>query len=277
MSFSESDNEIAGYIQSLGEFPLLTPEQEQALAKECAAGSTEAMQKLVNANLRLVVFIAKQYAGHGTPLMDLIQEGNTGLLIAARKFDYTKGFRFSTYAGKWIHKAISTYLLYQADMIRVPVHTAELLRKVRSAEETLRSQGEEVTPEGLAEICGLPEKKVALLLRLMPEICSLDAPVGSEEDNTFGAVLEDETALQPLEELAQKELRDTMLKLISQLSERQRDVIIMHYGLDGEGSRSLEEIGKALSISKERARQLNQAAMKKIAALGEKAGLEDYL
>lgn len=272
------EDDIRQYLREIRQIPRLTPEEERELARRCAQGDEEAIRKMVNANLRLVVSVAKEYSGRGVPLMDLIQEGSIGLLAAARKFDYTRDLRFSTYATKWIRQGVTRCLLNHAGAIRVPVHTAERMRKVQAAQAVLRQeQGTEPTAEEIAARVDMPREKVAELLQLSPDVCSLDVPVGDEDKSSFGNLLEDLEAPQPQEELVRKELNDAIDRLLSSLTERQRTILRLHFGMEDGVCHSLEEIGQKLGISKERVRQVEKQAMDKLQALGTSMGLEDFL
>lgn len=272
------EDDIRQYLREIRQIPRLTPEEERELARRCAQGDEEAIRKMVNANLRLVVSVAKEYSGRGVPLMDLIQEGSIGLLAAARKFDYTRDLRFSTYATKWIRQGVTRCLLNHAGAIRVPVHTAERMRKVQAAQAVLRQeQGTEPTAEEIAARVDMPREKVAQLLQLSPDVCSLDVPVGDEDKSSFGNLLEDLEAPQPQEELVRKELNDAIDRLLSNLTERQRTILRLHFGMEDGVCHSLEEIGQKLGISKERVRQVEKQAMDKLQALGTSMGLENFL
>ena len=270
------EDDVRQFLREIRQFPLLTPEQERMLAMRCAEGDQEAIRQMVNANLRLVVSVAKEYAGRGVPLLDLIQEGSIGLLSAAKKFDHTLEFRFSTYATKWIRQGIMRCLANHS-MIRVPAHTAERIRKISVARaELLQRTGEEPTPAQLAEVCQMPEEKVMKYLSLSPEVCSLDAPAG-DEDATLGLLLQDAQAAQPYEEMVRSELRHTMEDLFAALTERQKQVLRLRFGMADGICHSLEETGNLLGISKERARQVEKQAMEKLQKYGAAMGLEDFL
>ena len=272
-----AEDEVSQYLREIHAYPRLTPEEERELARRCAAGDEDAVRRMVNANLRLVVAVARKYTGRGVPLLDLVQEGSIGLLAAARKFDYTLDFRFSTYATKWIRQGVTRCLLNHAGLIRVPAHTAERMRKVMTAQSALHQQlGREPEPHEIAQTRGIPEGKVRQLLELMPEVCSLDAPVG-DEDGTLALLLEDIQTPQPQEELVRRELKEALDSLLTALNPRQRQILRLRYGMEDGVCRSFEEIGKTLGISKERVRQIERQAMDKLQRMGEGLGLEDYL
>ena len=272
------EDEISAYLRQIRAYPRLDAEQERQLAMACAAGDEEAIRTMVSSNLRLVVSIAREYAGRGVTVLDLIQEGSIGLLAAARKFDYTLDFRFSTYATKWIRQGITRCILNHAGLIRVPAHTAERIRKVMHARAQLQQHTGQLPTDGdVAQMTGIPEKKVRQLLQLIPEVCSLDAPAGEEEDSTLQLLLEDEQALQPQEELIRQELKQLMEALLGLLTPRQAQVLRLHYGMEDGVCYSLEQIGLKLGISKERARQIEHQAMDKLRKQGTDLGLEDFL
>ena len=272
------EDDVRQYLQEIRQYPRLTPEEERDLARKCAEGDEDAIRQMVSANLRLVVSVAREYAGRGVPLLDLVQEGSIGLLVAARKFDYTLNFRFSTYATKWIRQGVSRCIMNHAGLIRVPVHTAERIRKILAAKAELQQESGQTPTNGeIAEKVKIPEKKVAELLSLIPETCSLDVPAGEDEDGTLQLLLEDVEAPQPQEELVRQELKDTLNGLLSLLNERQQQVLRLHYGMEDGIVHSLEDIGKTLGISKERTRQIEHQAMDKLRTMGADFGLEDFL
>ena len=272
------EEDMTQFLREVGSIPRLTVQEERQLASRCAQGDEEAIRQMVNTNLRLVVSVAREYAGRGVPLLDLIQEGSIGLLTAARKFDHTLDYRFSTYATKWIRQGMSRYLANHGGLIRVPEHTAEQIRRLQTIAAELRQEtGMEPSAREIAERMEIPPEKAEELLRLWPEICSLDLPVGREEGGTLGDLIEDEYASQPQEELVRRELVQTMEGLLSTLDERQRHILRLHFGLEGGVCHSLEAISKQLGISKERTRQIERSAMEKLQKMGALVGLEDFL
>lgn len=271
-----SEDDMRQYLRDIHQYPLLSAEEERELAQRCAAGDEEAIRKMVNSNLRLVVSVAREYAGRGVPLLDLIQEGSIGLLAAAKKFDYTLDFRFSTYATKWIRQGVSRYLTGNGT-IRVPVHTAEKIRKVNTAQVQLQQElGVEPTLEQIALRCGIPASKVEQLMQLSPQTCSLDAQIG-DEDGTLSLLLENIHAEQPYEKVVREELNQTMEDLMANLNERQQQILRLRFGMEDGICYSLEQTGKKLGISKERARQVEKQAIDKLQKLGSGMGLEDFL
>ena len=273
-----AEDGVSTYLQEIRQYPRLTPEQERGLAVACARGDADAIRTMVNSNLRLVASIAREYAGRGVPLLDLIQEGSIGLITAAKKFDYTLELRFSTYATKWIRQGISRYIMDHAELIRVPEYTLERMRKIRQTRDTLYQQtGVMPTEEQLADACGFPADKVRELMRLFPEVCSLDVPLQSEDEGTLGMLLENTNTPCPEEALVRRELKDLLDKLLERLTTRQQQVIRLYCGLEDDTCYSLDQIGQKLGISKERARQIKHDAVEKLQKLGAGLGLEDFL
>ena len=278
ITVTHGEDEANQYLQQIRTIPRLTPGEELELAKLCAQGDREAVKKMVTANLRLVASVAKEYAGRGVPLLDLIQEGSIGLLTAAQKFDPSRETRFSTYATKWIRQGVSRAILNHAGLIRVPIHTAERIRKVLNAQKSLHQELErEPTLEEIADRSEIPVKKVKEYLSLIPELCSIDTPTGEDEDSTLGGLIENLQAPQPQEELVRQELEHTMDTLLGQLPERERLLLRLRFGMEDGTCYSLEAIGKKLEVSKERARQLEKQAIEKLRVMGADIGLEDFL
>ena len=268
--------DVAGFLREIREYPLLSQSEELELAKRCAQGDKEAIRTMVNSNLRLVVSVAKEYAGRGVPLLDLIQEGSIGLLAAAKNFDYTQQCRFSTYATKWIRQGVDRCVLNHGGMIRVPLHTMEKMRKLLAIRNAIIQEcGEEPSCEEIALRADMEPEKVEELLELIPQVWSLDNPAG--EDSNLQQLLENLEATQPYEELVRKELSRTLNSLLGLLPERQSLVLRLHFGMDDGVCLSLEQIGKILGISKERVRQIKQQAIRRLHALGTGIGLEEFL
>ncbi len=274
---STGEEDVSQFLREIRRYPLLTPQQERELARRCAAGDEDAIRQMVNSNLRLVVSVARKYAGRGVPMLDLIQEGSIGLLVAARKFDYTLENKFSTYATKWIYRGVLRCLLEHGQAIRVPAGAAEQMWKVEQARaQLLQETGKEPEAAQIAAASGIPEHKVAQLLLLNPELCSLDAPAGDEE-GTLAWQLEDLQTPQPQEQLVRRELEAAIEALLAHLNDRQQQILRLHFGMADGTCYSLEQISRKLSISKERVRQIEKQAMDKLQKLGANLGLEDFL
>ena len=272
-----ADSAMEQYLREIRAIPLLTAQQERTLAVDCARGDENAIRTMVSANLRLVVSVAREYAGRGVPMLDLIQEGSIGLLEAAKRFDPQLEYRFSTYAAKWIRSSIRRCCLTHGDLVHVPLHTAEKMRKLLAVKNALQQElGREATLSEIAQRSGIPEDKVKQLLERLPEICSLDAPVGEEED-ALQQLLRDAHAPQPQEDLVRQEMKRTMDKLLDMLTPRQRQVLRLRFGMEDGVCYTVEQIGVVLGVSKERARQIEHQARQKLQTLGADFGLEDFL
>ena len=273
---STGEEDVRQYLSEIRRYPMLSPVEERELARRCAAGDEEAIRRMVSSNLRLVVSVAREYAGRGVPLLDLVQEGSIGLIDAARKFDYTLEYRFSTYATKWIRQRIGRSLLDHSGVIRVPAHTAERMRKLNAARIAFRAEhGREPEAAELAVMTGLTADKAEELLALIPEVSSLDIPVGERGEDTVGTLLPGSE--DPQEDLIRRELKELLENLLLELNERQRSILRLRFGMDDGICRSLEEIGRMLGISKERVRQVERQAVDKLRRMGADMGLEDFL
>lgn len=269
---------VDNYYREIRDFPLLTAEAERELAMACQAGDENAIRTMVTSNLRLVVSVAREYEDRGVPLLDLIQEGSIGLLIAAKRFDYLRDVRFSTYATKWIRKRITQYILGHSGMIRVPQHTAEKMKKLLYVRGELQKELQrEPAVEEIAASCGMPTEKAATLLSLSPNVCSLEAPTQQGDESTIALFMEDEQSAQPYESLVRQELKNLLEGLLDKLKPRQREILRLRFGMEDGVCYSLDEVRQRMDISKERVRQIEQQAIAKLQKLSEGLGLEEFL
>ncbi len=267
------------YLREIGKVPLLSPEEEPIIAKKIAEGDEEAREKLINSNLRLVIAIAKRYGGRGMPFLDLIQEGNNGLIKAVEKFDYTKGFKFSTYATWWIRQAITRAIADQARTIRIPVHMVETINKITRAQRTLVQElGREPTAEEISKKLdgALSPERIREIQRLNQEPVSLETPIGEEDDSRLGDFIEDKEVLSPNEYATRSLLRDELYSVMEELTDREEQVLRLRYGLDDNCPRTLEEVGKVFHVTRERIRQIEAKALKKLAHPSRAKRLGDY-
>lgn len=266
------------YLREIGKISLLTPEEEVELAKRVEEGEEEAKKKLIEANLRLVVSIAKKYIGRGLSFLDLIQEGNLGLIRAVEKFDYRKGFKFSTYATWWIRQAITRAIADQARTIRIPVHMVETINKlIRVSRQLVQQLGREPTIEEIAQSLGLPPEKVEDIQRIAQEPVSLETPIGEEEDSQLGDFLEDKESPNPEDATAGQLLREQLEEMLGELTEREREVLRLRFGLEDGHAHTLEEVGKRFNVTRERIRQIEAKALRKLRHPSRSKRLRDYL
>ena len=264
------------FLKDIGKVDLLTAAQEVELAKRIERGDHSAKQEMVEANLRLVVSIAKKYRNQGLPFLDLIQEGTIGLVRAAEKFDYRKGFKFSTYATWWIRQAIARALADKARTIRIPVHVVEKLNKIGRAERKLVTElGREPTPEEIAEVTGIDPEEVDSIKRSAQAPVSLEKPVGDEEESEFGQFIADEKAESPFDRAADLLTKEALKEALENLSYRERRVLELRYGLGGEHPRTLDEVGRTFNVTRERIRQIENQSLKKLQSLGEAQKLRE--
>ena len=272
------DDPVRMYLKQIGKVPLLTADEEVELAKRAEKGDKEAIERLCTANLRLVVSIAKKYVGRGLLFLDLIQEGNLGLMKAVEKFDWTKGFKFSTYATWWIRQAITRSIADQARTIRIPVHMVETINRMARVRRQLTGElGREPDTKEIAEAMGMTEEKVRDILKSAQEPTSMDATVGDEEDSHLGDFIPDENAESPADAASNVFLRGQIYELLDELTEREKRVIIERFGLGGEPPRTLEQVGQEMGVTRERIRQIEAKAIRKLRHPTRKKRLEGYL
>ena len=276
-----SDDPVRLYLKEIGKYPLLTTEEEIALAKQIAEGTPEeqaaAKKKLSEANLRLVVSIAKRYVGRGMQFLDLIQEGHLGLIKAAEKFDYTQGYKFSTYATWWVRQAITRAIADQARTIRIPVHMVETINKlIRVNRQLAQELGRDPTPAEIAKEMGISESKVREIIKIAQEPVSLETPIGEEEDSHLGDFIEDENAPAPAEVASNAMMREQLQEVLHTLTPREEKVIRLRFGLEDGQAHTLEEVGKEFNVTRERIRQIEAKALRKIRHPGRSKKLRDY-
>jgi len=272
------EDPVRMYLKEIGKVPLLTADEETELAQRMESGNEEAKKKLAEANLRLVVSIAKRYVGRGMLFLDLIQEGNLGLIKAVEKFDYSKGYKFSTYATWWIRQAITRAIADQARTIRIPVHMVETINKlVRVQRQLLQELGREATPEEIAEKMDIPVERVREIQKISQEPVSLETPIGEEEDSHLGDFLPDENVPVPDEAAAFTMLKEQLIEVLGTLTDREQRVLKLRFGLDDGKARTLEEVGKEFKVTRERIRQIEAKALRKLRHPSRSRKLKDFL
>ena len=273
-----SGDSLRQYLREIGKTPLLTPDEEQELARRVSEGDEDAIVRMADSNLRLVVSIAKHYRDRGLPLQDLIQEGNLGLLKAIEKFDYTRGYKFSTYATWWIRQAISRSIADNARTIRVPVHMVETINRIRRESRQLQQElGREATETELAEASGLTVEKLREVLKITPDPVSLDTPVGEDEDSPLSSFITAGTQAEPEKATEAALLKEQVRQLLGTLDERERRVLELRYGIGGDRARTLEEVGKEFGVTRERIRQIEAKALRKLRHPARSKIVSDYL
>ena len=272
------EDPVRMYLKEIGKVPLLSAEEEIELAKKMEQGDENAKKRLAEANLRLVVSIAKRYVGRGMLFLDLIQEGNLGLIKAVEKFDYRKGYKFSTYATWWIRQAITRAIADQARTIRIPVHMVETINKlIRVSRQLLQELGREPTPEEIAEEMDMPVDRVREILKISQEPVSLETPIGEEEDSHLGDFIQDDNVPVPADAAAFTLLKEQLVEVLGTLTEREQKVLRLRFGLDDGRARTLEEVGKEFNVTRERIRQIEAKALRKLRHPSRSRKLNDYL
>ena len=272
------EDPVRMYLKEIGKVPLLSAEEEIELAKKMETGDQEAKKRLAEANLRLVVSIAKRYVGRGMLFLDLIQEGNLGLIKAVEKFDYRKGYKFSTYATWWIRQAITRAIADQARTMRIPVHMVETINKlIRVSRQLLQELGREPTPEEIAAEMNLPVDRVREILKISQEPVSLETPIGEEEDSHLGDFIQDDNVPVPADAAAFTLLKEQLVEVLGTLTEREQKVLRLRFGLDDGRARTLEEVGKEFNVTRERIRQIEAKALRKLRHPSRSRKLKDYL
>ena len=277
-SNTKINDSVRMYLKEIGRVPLLSADEEVALALRIQEGDTEAKQELAEANLRLVVSIAKRYVGRGMQFLDLIQEGNMGLMKAVDKFDYSKGFKFSTYATWWIRQAITRAIADQARTIRIPVHMVETINKlVREQRNLLQELGQDPTPEQIAERMDMTPDKVREILKIAQEPVSLETPIGEEDDSHLGDFIEDEVIENPVDYTTRIVLREQLDEVLDTLTDREENVLRLRFGLDDGKMRNLEDVGKVFNVTRERIRQIEAKALRKLRQPSRSKPLRDFI
>ena len=272
------EDPVRMYLKEIGKVPLLSAEEEVELAKRMADGDEEAKKRLAEANLRLVVSIAKRYVGRGMLFLDLIQEGNLGLIKAVEKFDYHKGFKFSTYATWWIRQAITRAIADQARTIRIPVHMVETINKlIRVSSQLLQELGREPQPEEIAEVMDIPAERVREILKISQEPVSLETPIGEEEDSHLGDFIPDDDALAPADAASMSQLKEQLADVLKPLPPREEKVLSLRFGLEDGNPKPLEEVGKEFNVTRERIRQIEAKALRKLRHPSRSKKLKDFL
>lgn len=272
------DDPVRMYLKEIGKVPLLSADNEVSLAKRVEEGDIEAKRKLVESNLRLVVSIAKRYVGRGMLFLDLIQEGNLGLIKAVEKFDYTKGYKFSTYATWWIRQAITRAIADQARTIRIPVHMVETINKlIRISRQLLQELGREPMPEEVAKEMNMPIEKVREIMKIAQDPISLETPIGEEEDSHLGDFIPDDDAPAPAESAAFTLLKEQLINVLDTLTPREEKVLKLRFGIEDGRTRTLEEVGKEFNVTRERIRQIEAKALRKLRHPSRSKKLKDYL
>ena len=272
------EDPVRMYLKEIGKIPLLSMEEEIELAKSMELGSEDARKRLAESNLRLVVSIAKRYVGRGMQFLDLIQEGNLGLIKAVEKFDYTKGYKFSTYATWWIRQAITRAIADQARTIRIPVHMVETInRLVRTSRQLLQEPGREPTTEEVAARADLPVERVSEIMKMAQEPVSLETPIGEEEDSHLGDFIQDDNVMVPQDAAAFTLLHEQLMEVLLTLTEREQKVLRLRFGLDDGRPRTLEEVGRQFNVTRERIRQIEAKALRKLRHPSRSKKLKDYL
>jgi RNA polymerase primary sigma factor len=272
------EDPVRMYLKEIGKVPLLSADEEIELAKKMELGDEEAKKRLAEANLRLVVSIAKRYVGRGMLFLDLIQEGNLGLIKAVEKFDYRKGYKFSTYATWWIRQAITRAIADQARTIRIPVHMVETINKlIRVSRQLLQELGREPTPEEIAKEMNMPEERVREILKISQEPVSLETPIGEEEDSHLGDFIQDDNVPVPADAAAFTLLKEQLVEVLDTLTDREQKVLRLRFGLDDGRARTLEEVGKEFNVTRERIRQIEAKALRKLRHPSRSRKLKDYL